>query len=454
MNREYVYIEIREEEIRFLRVSKSIWRRNREIYFCSRPLKKELPCPGGCPDTSELLETLKEFRREHYGEKIVDAYLLIPFHNGLIREYKLPWLDRKNRDTAVKYFLEQEIPAPEGELVYNYEETEEKEGEYLKITVTAARKDIILGYSACLRQAGYRLQGVQYSSAVQGEALGFEDTARVLVIQGIKGEKVQLSLYRGKVPEIIRVVELPAESSRYLLSLGLKDYTLPTDFILADGSPKAEKIACLLCQEGLAKFKLPEIPVLQEKDISPGLAGQGFKIFALWGCRQKKEKGFKTDLYSPFLFALKTKLAVLFAGIFLLTLVFFSMFFWFPLKKDLALSIENVRTMQADLERLQSGNTERIWSDWLRLEELSGSDLRQLQKVCEYTDDINVTRLNYRQGKLLIWAECAGNALITELIGKLTDDDWREPVLVDFKYYRESTSFCLSVQRPKGEFSD
>lgn len=447
MNREYVYIEITEEEIRFLCVSRRIWSKKEELHFYTRPLRKELCYPGWHSDIAELLKNLKDFRREHYGEKKVAAYLLLPFHNGLIREYSLPWLEKNNRYSAVKYFLEQEIPVPEGELLYNYEETAENEGEYLKIAVTAARRDIILGYSDCLHQAGFRLQGVQFASAVQGEAFDTDDTARILVIQSLKGDKVQLSLYRGKVPEIVRVVELPDESSGYLFSLGLKDYSLPADFALSDGSSKAEIMACLFRQEGLVKVKLPEVPVLQDEDLSTDLAAQGFKIIAAWGCLQKNKKVLKPDLYNSFLLPLKIKKVALFAGILLLTLVFFSSCFWFPLKKELALSIDSLRTTQADLEQIQSGSTEEIWADWLRLKESSCTELILLEKVCEYTDDITVTRLNYRQGILTLWAECNDNASITKLIGNLTDDNWREPVLADYKYSRENTSFCLSVKR-------
>ncbi|KUO58800.1 MAG: hypothetical protein APF84_10325 [Gracilibacter sp. BRH_c7a] len=441
--RKSVFIEISSSEVRFLCWDRTFWSKNPELDFYVFPLESKT----SPTDNSELVKVLMDFREQHLCNQKVSAYLLIPLQIGLIRDFRLPWIPKQDRDSAVGYYIEHEIPVPSGELVYYYQELEEKENEYLKVKVSAARREIISKYGDYLTEAGYRLEGVEYAVNCVGEVLGQLGDKRILILQQIKEDRIQLALFKGALLEVIREIDGgERDISQFMFSIRWQDNELPIDMMLSDGSDEADSLASLLRRKNLIKDQQPT-PIFEKSKLS-FLNAQGIKAYGAYGYLIKIKNGKQANLFSPFLMPLKLKLLAMMAGIFLSVLLLFSTQIWYPLYADYISSEIRIDSFQMDLANLESEQAQDISADWRKLEAKSYQDLEQLDKALRYIEkELKLTRLNYKQETLHLWAEGTDNPSISKLTSKLMADGWHDPVLVNYKYYQESISFCLRVTR-------
>ena len=437
-----VVIEISSREIRFLSSSRTLWNKKIELDFCVFPFQYK----GHQVESEKLVEILTDFRQSNFGDKKVSAYLPIPLQMGLIRDFKLPWIPQKKRDEAIGYYLEHEIPVPSEELVYYYQELEEKENEFLKVRVSAARREIISKYGKDLTQAGYKLEGVEYAVNSVGGITSLLGDKTIIILQEIKEARLQLALYKGAMLEIVREIDLgQRDISNYLLSLGLQD-AQPIDLILSDGSVEAKSFVSLLLTRGLIKdHQITPSSDLSQVDI---VNLHGTQIFATYGFLMKLEKAEQANLYSSFLLPMKIRAVALMGGLVFAFLVLFASLIYFPLNSDYISTQTSISDLQMKLANIEIKRGQDILIDWSKLEEKSYSDIEQLHTALTHLDEeITLVRLNYRQGTLYLWAECHDNTSITKLTGRLMADNWKDPVLTNYKYHQQTISFGLSVKR-------
>lgn len=441
--RKLVLIEISAKEVRFLCWERTFWSKNPGLDFYVFPMDST----GDKTDNVKLVEVLKDFRKRYLNNKRISTYLLIPLQMGLIREFKLPWIPKRNRESAVGYYIEHEIPLPSDELVYYCQELEEKENEYLKVRVSAARREIISKYGDYLTEAGYRLEGVEYAVNCVGKVLGTLGDKRSLVLQEIKEGRIQLTLYKGSMLEEIREIDSGVRDiSKVMYSLRWQGEELPIEMVLSDGSVATDKLALLLHRSGMiADYELT--PKFDGNQLNI-LKLQGIKVYAACGYLLKIENGEKANLYSTFLLPLKLKALALMGGLFLAILLLMGTQIWYPQYADYQSSQTSINNLQTKFEKLEAEQSQDIIAEWRKLEEKSYQDLEQLQKALNYVEkELTLDRLNYKQGTLRVWAEGTDNPSITKLTDKLMADDWQDPELINYKYYQESISFCLSVKR-------
>lgn len=438
--RKSIFIEISSREVRFLYWERAFWSKNSKLDSYVFPL-------GHQPDNKQLVEVLTDFRKRYLGNKKISAYLLIPLQMGLIREFKLPWIPKKKRETAIGYYIEHEIPVPPGELVYYYQELEEKENEYLKIRVSAARREIISKYADCLIKAGYKLEGIEYAVNCVGMVLGKLGDKRVLVLQESKEGRIQLGLYRGSMLEVTTEIGRgERDVAKIMFSLRSQDEVLPIEMVVSDGSTQADELASLLHRSGLI-IDHQLTPEFDEEQLDI-LNIQGLKVYATCGYLLKIKKGKQANLYSSFLIPLKLKALALTGGIFLTILLLLGTLIWYPLYADYTNSQTRINDLQMNIANLEAEQSQDILTDWRILEEKSYQDLEQLYRALSYVDkEVTLERLNYKQGTLNLWAEGRDNPSITKLTDKLMADGWQDPELINYKYYQQTISFCLSVNR-------
>ncbi len=438
-------IEVTVQEIRFLYWERGLWGKS-TISFQSFPYEAGGSEINILKDKSTFEKILKDYRLNTFDQTKMSVRLLIPFQNGLIRDFRLPWITKRERDSAVRYYLQHEVPVLADELIYDYQVIEEKEREYLNIKVIAARKDVIAAYAQCLEQAGYVLRSVEYSVSALGEILGSRsEEKRILCLQGLGENKIQLVLYKEDLPEVIRELSIEQDDvPKYQIFLGLQDYELPVDLIITDGSASADKVSGLLLKSGLAKEQL--------KIVNRGLTlasefKDEFRTYALLG-ELNRVKGKKNiDFYSSFLHPLKVKTIAFLLGVFLLVFLLAASLLWYPRTSEYWHIQKEIVYLQDEINKLEVQEDKLAWYEYKRNQKIVYLNLGRIQKTLEQVaDDMTLIRLNYKQSTLYIWAECTDNTSIIKMIGILTAEGWREPVLVDYKYQQENISFCLNVK--------
>lgn len=454
--KETIFIEICPGEVRFLYLKGwfqrwSLWIRQ----LLNRSSVKEgsgwdffvllLNSQNSHLDTSELTEALTEYRRRHCSAKNPDAYLLLPLQTGLIRELNLPWISERYRDSAVGYYIKHEIPVPPEELVYYYSIVEEKEKEFLKIKISAARRENISRYINCMLQAGYNLKGIEYAVNAIGETLSNQEDKRLVLLQTIGTDKIQIIMFKGSGLEITKEINIGERNTlKHLFSFGMSESVSPIEVVITDSSSEARRAAAWLSEKGLVKDQ----PRVSLSDKCSQSECSNLKALAASGYIQKIRQGKSKDLYTPFLLPGKLRTMTVVAVLCLSILLILGLISWYPLQRDSQETFQKIAYLQTNLDDLMKEQSSGTLSQWNGLEEKSRQDMAALQKVFVYIENyVTLVRCNYRQGKLQIWAECNDNSAISALTGKLIADGWKDPVLLSYKYYQNSITFSLSVNR-------
>ncbi|HHV63639.1 MAG TPA: hypothetical protein GXX46_00960 [Peptococcaceae bacterium] len=444
--RKILIIEITEQEVRFLSWQSNWGKRPPQISFHIYPLK--LPGRGDNSKFTVLQDVLCSYRSQLKRKGKIPAYLLIPLENGFYREFKLPWIKRRERDSALHYFLQHEVPLLADGLVYSYGVKEEKQPEYLTVRVTAAKKEVIASYANCLQRAGYVLQGVEYAANALGKFLELSGKKKILHLQEVEENRIQLVFYRDGYPEIIRELDIDqVELNKYHVYLGLNDLDLPVEYLSTDSSMLTEKVAELLQKAGFVQQRL-NMPENLNGNWAQLVKEQGFKVYALLGEKLRITAKLNVDFYNIFRRRQKAKAIVAILGAFGLICGLTVILLWAPLAKDYLSLQAELALLQSKQEKLLSDEAQMAWKEWRNKQELSSSDLERIQKaIALMPSNLQLMRLNYKQRTLYLWAECSENADITQVIAALTAEGWREPYLTDYKYQNGRIAFAVSVQR-------
>lgn len=439
-------VEIADREVRFLNWHKDWGRKPPNIGLQIYPLGVE----GQAANDSKLaalLDVLRTYRSQKKAHGKLPVYLLLPLENGFSREFSLPWIKKRERGSALRYYLEHEFPFLADGWIYTHQFKEEKEQEYLIARVTALRKDVLAFYANCLQEAGYVLKGVEYTVAALGSFFGLHSKARILWLQELTNSSIQLILFKDGYPDVIRELSIDqAELNKYHLYVGLNDLELPVEYLSTDGSLPAEKAASILLAAGFVQERLApsDLAVLPSQELQT----LGYKAFALWGEKLRIAAGLNIDFYNYFRRRLKVKTIAALLGLWGIVCALLGSFLWYPaLKQHLSLRTE-LATLQARQEKLLIDEDQIAWKEWKGYREISSSDLSKMQQILEkITPNLKLARLNYKQSTLYLWGECRENASISQVLAAFTAEGWREPVLIDYKYQEEKIVFVLSVQR-------
>ncbi|RNC29280.1 MAG: hypothetical protein AWM53_00633 [Candidatus Dichloromethanomonas elyunquensis] len=436
------WIYISEIEVWFLYKSKKSW--NSKVRFGYEGVSYKAG-ESGAEDKADLIGILRSFREKNFGKNRVPVYLIIPFQNGLFREVKLPWMNKRKREAAIRYYIRNEIPVLPDEFFYDYSLTEDIIKEFLHIRLTAARKDTISFYDQVLQQAGYCLQGIEYSLSAIGEMMDSDKT--VIFLQGLKKDRLQFIIYKDGVPQTVREIELNQfDQAKYHIYLALKEFEVPLDLVLSDQSDAAEIISGLLVNSGFAKEHQNVL------NFSPKYFNetdhQGFFGQVLWGERQRTIKRKNYNFYKILLRPIKVKIAACFTAGILGILMFFGGVVWYPAYQNYSQVGDAVQNLQKELQHVENNGDGLAWDGWKKEQELSSANLEKVRHALSFIGSgMNLTRMNYKQNTLFLWIDCRDNASVTSLIVNLTAAGWKEPLLLEYKYTTEKTSVCLSVRR-------
>ncbi|NLM20956.1 MAG: hypothetical protein GX207_04320 [Peptococcaceae bacterium] len=451
--RNLLFIEITAYEIRFLKIKQHLGSKLPSLAFQSIPLLSDNnPSPeegySGILQVSpaRLGQVLREYRQNVVGNQKISAYLLLPFEKGLMREYKLPWIKKRDRASAIEYCLKHEMPYLVDELVFKYRVIEERVGQDLRIQVTACRRDVVKFYTQCFAKAGYVLKSIEYSAWALGEFLNVPDSATLLCLRKANLNEAELILYQGTVPLAIREIRIrQGKYSAPNVFFNPQDLGVPVDFLLTDGSYESKEAANLLKDLGLigqAKIFTPATAPMEE------LFLEGLATYTLLGARQRvqaqKNYNFIAENNSK-----RFKIITLMAAACLILLLSAA-------GRVLLGQYSDYHELQADIthlselcEQQEDHNNYAQLEEWNKIKATSLKDLQRIHHVMGETADIKgqltVTRWNYQPGKLIIYARCSHNDEIMLLMNKLALSGWEKPVLESYHGQKGSIAFTLSI---------
>jgi len=430
-NRQPIIMEIAPREVRLLYRENSYWKTTLVFSY----------------ENEDLINQLKRHRQKALGKCRVPVYLLIPFENGLIRELRLPWINQKERDYALKYYIQQEIPILLEDFVYDYQITEDVRKEYLHIRLTAVQKDRITAYAQVVEQAGFRLKGVGYSISAMGEGLALDPGKTAVFLQKIEDNRIQMIVYQRKYPKMIREIEMPtADIEKSHIYLALNGYAVPHAYVFTDETIQAEMIAHFLVESGLViEHKKSNTIVKNDTDNPENM--QYWEV-ALYGERQRVKHKNNNNLYASFLRPQKMKWVIgCMVGI-LVMLIVYGGAIWYPDYTHETQLQREVSVLQQRISNLDDGIEKTTWDTWEKEWIASQANLEKIRKTSlSLEEGIIFTRINYKSDTLYLWLECQENSKITTLLGKLTAEGWKDPSLLDYKYTPDKITVYLSVKR-------
>jgi len=436
-----LFVEIVPGEVRFLLRRKWVGRKPADLHYQVISFGQEVNDEYK-PDSDVLREILTDYRKS-IGNKIVPVYLLVPFYNGLIREFRLPWTGKKDRDAAVKYHIQYEVPVLADKLVYDYLVTEEKPGDYLIIQVTAARRDVISAYAEIMEQTGYQVRGIEYSIWAKGEIFSAEENETAIWLQKQKAGIIEVDIYRGTVPEAVLFIPVTQiDSARYGIYTGFQDLQAPAEYLISDNSSEADEATRSLTESGLLS-KYFTVPVNDSI-----LKDKSFETYALLGemkrVLEKRNINFLGFILRPLRIKMLTRIAAAFLGLSLICVFVF----WYTNFSEEKRIQQEIFVLQGDIQILKDDYDLKIINKWAETRKVSMADLEHVHNITGLIDqNITVSRLNFTERTLCLWAECRNTEDVTKLVADLKADGWKEPFFVDYRLRKDNLVFCLRVQR-------
>lgn len=473
VNKEGLVVEITDKEVRLLRfpigrnfedagdVFNGILNRN-EVIYDRIPLEQEVVTQGVIQRPAELASTL----REHLGKlgrrvSELPAFLSLPTQFGFIRHFSLPWIAVRYRQEAIRHLVEEEVPFPAGDKLYDFQTLEESPQENRwHILIGAARHSIVESYTAPLLNAGLRVQGVGLALVHLGHMLKSGSDEQVIYVEVEQGQ-IQLVVFNGKIPEVVRTFTTDSDISeqaalvrRVLMYYALQQNRSALTKIIANGG-EARLLAARLVQEGLvplweeasafssfadaqtnsmeaAKTNEAVSPTLTLLSYAAACSMKGNKL-NLWHEYEQKKRKFKFW---------RTAMA---AGILSLILLVFSLI---PLHRQELAMAKEVGILRQEGQSIQMEQEKRasIAQDWQNVlfhPVQVGNSLAKIQT--SFSPRIAFTSLEYRQGGLNLKGRASAPGEVEDIMKGLKDMGWRQPLLTSYRQEGENIEFTLST---------
>ena len=447
--------------------------RSSAVKFDRIPLTAGLIEQGNVRNENALITALltyaSQLPRNLY--KNLKVYLAIPLQQGFIRAYSLPWLERRDRKSAISLLVAEEIPIIRSDLLYDYQVISEEKPTSLVVLLGATRQSILERYVSIFGEAGFRVEGIDFAFSVLGQALGFEAKEDVLYLQG-KCDSLQMVLYRGTVPEGVRTL-LPSPSSkvgegsvnerietleseiwRFLLFYSTQHNDLNLKRLVWSGDTVAGQLAQrILASHHVSTVEQAEITcgsgpwqkvLAENKGWAEVVVGYGQRIFArrpglnLWGQPNRDKKLRRTFRGLAF-----------FSGAFLMmgTIICFVLYRnTLPLQQEVQLlSRQGARIEEQAKQREE---LEGAWKKATLQPEKIGEELAKVQAL--WGSELKIQEVTFKQGSMSLSGSTEDSRGVQTLIRRLRTMGWEHPALTSYKLTtQDNVEFSLSAKRGK-----
>lgn len=234
-------------------------------------LDKGVISRGQLQDEDKLAELLKKWRTEYFRKGIPEAILLLPAGDCILRDFILPWINTKDRESGIIYQAAREMPVSLEELAYNYDIENPEDKQSLLVYLRAIKKTLMQKYENCLSAAGIKVIAAELAVTARGGALCKQFPERyILDLEKSDGAFWHLVLYRNGRPCLAKYAAgKNIEMIKRYLHHQLKGDDLSGLRMITDGSPEAE-------QFGQELFDGREIPLT-------AMGKSDFSLFSIRG---------------------------------------------------------------------------------------------------------------------------------------------------------------------------
>jgi type IV pilus assembly protein PilM len=465
MSRIRLTIEISDQELKILVVSCKPYLTKR---FQEKKLNLDLiPIPTGVieqgilRDKEVLLGLLQTYltKRELVGP--IPVNLLIPSQLGFIRAYRLPWVPKADRASAIGFLVEEEVPIPAADLLYDYLILENnRKNNVFQFLIGATRGSLIQDYVHVFQQAGLEVDKIDFVISALGYALGLNNNEEFICLQA-ENNTLQFILFNGIIPEVVRTfladpalafseVDWESEIQRVLLCYGSQHPGISLRKIYIIGEGMTELIAERLEKTGLVsritKADFGKIPdswrkycqtwpentkiVLNYALRNQG-KGPGINLWRKQVNRKRKDFFFKINVIS-FVLVLMTGFLI-----------------WLPLQnRENRLQNETEQLRSKGRQLLSSAEQQTALSKaWIAAREYPfyfGEKLAEIQRLLPY--GVELTNLEYKEGGLSLQGTTDNAEKFEELLAALTASGLERPLLTTYqKTDRAAIKFVIKT---------
>lgn len=190
--------------------------------------------------------------------KTKEVVIAVPGQSVIIRHCKLPPGARARLDQVIKFEAQNQIPFPLDKVGMDYQALPGKEGEEVKVILTAMKRELIDDHLALVGEAGLKCETIDISSLALYNALRFKKpskAAEVVALIDMGATTTDISIHRDGVLEFTR--SAPVAGNDLTEAIQTK---LGVPFSEAERLKREEGDALFEVQE-----KPPEVPPPPEK---------------------------------------------------------------------------------------------------------------------------------------------------------------------------------------------
>lgn len=193
-------VDISDESFKFLRLEYR--KKRRQIaFFGDRDLPKGVVESGEIKDVKALAAALRGAFAE-YRRKFPYLILSLPEEKGFLRLIKLQKIPHAEIAQALEFQLEEHIPYPPSELVFDFHvlpQGRREQGE-INIVVMAYPKELVASYMAAVEQAGFTPIVFELESQAAARAVVPRGTTSAVLVGDIGRTRTTFAIvYRGSV---------------------------------------------------------------------------------------------------------------------------------------------------------------------------------------------------------------------------------------------------------------
>jgi type IV pilus assembly protein PilM len=458
MARIILTIEISDQELRILRLTRKSG--VKQILAKEIPVFDIIALPSGVIEQGVLKnkEVFVRLWQNYLAEKkIIGATavnFLFPFQLGFMRTYRLPWISKTERLSAVGFLIDEEVPIPGSDLLSDYIILEDnRSNNLLHILVGAARKSIIQAYVEAFSEVDFEVRTIDCTLSALGYALNLKNNEESLYLQ-VENQTLQLILFNGIVPEVVRFFHLdsPAvlpeeewerEIQKVLLYYGNQNSALSLRKIYFAGERAAVDIAERICLAGWASQIQPaasgKVPDYWQQlcpqwpDKSKIVTGyilrirQKFPGINLW--RQQMEKKRRSFSYR-----------IIYTLCALSLLIGFIVLFPLQLKKNqLQNEVDKLRIQGSESLALSSqlNNLDKAWSEAREYQLYVGEHLVEIQRLLPL--GVELSNLEYKEGSLSLQGTTDQADHLEKLLAALKSKGLEHPVLSTYQQTEQAS---------------
>ncbi|WP_088187291.1 competence protein ComA [Desulfosporosinus sp. FKA] len=477
MRKKLVVFEITDNELRVFKASLPLVAKLKQSYSSAavkfdRIQIKGLIEQGIVRDKAALLGCLMDYQRESPCDGHL-AFLAMPMQTGFVRSYKLPWLARSYRDSAIALLVAEEVPSS-ADLLYDYVILGEEKHKSLTILLGASRREVLEQFAAIFKQAGLRVSGINFSWAVIGQGLELNPDEDTLYVRE-ETDGFHFALFRGLIPERVRTLFVQetnvALGDAEICSQDIRGYSKEWEneiqsFLLYLKAQNPDlSLKCLLWSGGLPLESLVKRVTLPDHITVAQAEFKSVPDSWLWALGENRglaeaamayglvllKKSASLNLWRQPSKAGKMLKRYQIIGAALLSFLLLGNGSWVFLRQETSALKNEVQQLlhqgsELETQLRQQKDLTRSWKMTQARSEKVADILGQVQNLLD--SQLTIKKLVYRQGTLSLTGSAGDVKSIQALIQGLRKLGWYRPVLTGYSSTSsEQIEFSISAKR-------